>query len=118
MIRRLLRLLTGVSPAAALVKRPPSAAAAEFLSRPAIAYRFTERRAVIGYADRVGQPSLRMVTFDEVLDQNGRLYLSGYCHERFARRHFRLDRITFMHRFGDGEHVEPALEVSRWLGRV
>ena len=95
--------------------RPPSAAAAEFLSRPAIAYRFTERRAVIGYADRVGRPSLRMVTFDEVLDRNGQLYLSGYCHERFDRRHFRLDRITFMHRYGDGERLEPAREVARWM---
>lgn len=70
---------------------------------------------VIGYTDRVGQPSFRTVTFDEVLDQNGHLYLRGYCHERFDRRHFRLDRISFMHRFDTGEHVEPAREVARWL---
>lgn len=86
------------------------------LGRPATASRFAERRAVIGYTDAVGRPSFRTVTFDEVLDQNGHLYLSGYCHDRFARRHFRLDRISFMHRFDTGEHVEPAREIARWLG--
>ena len=75
-----------------------------------------EQRAVIGYVDRAGHPTMRTVTFDEVFDQNGHLYLGGYCHERFARRHFRLDRVTFLHRFDTGEHVEPAREVSRWLG--
>lgn len=59
---------------------------------------------------------MRTVTFDEVLDQNGHLYLAGYCHQRFDRRHFRVDRITFMHRYDNGEHVEPAREVARWLG--
>ena len=98
------------------VPRPPAPVPAQFLGRPAVASRFAERRAVIGYVDRSGQPSMRMVTFDEVLDQNGHLYLSGYCHERFDRRHFRLDRITFLHRFDTGEHVDPAREVSRWLG--
>ena len=114
--RRLVRFLFGTPLGVVPARRPPAATAAEFLGRPATAYRLAERRAVIGYSDRAGQPSLRMVTFDEVLDQNGHLYLSGYCHERFDRRHFRLDRITFMHRFDTGEHVEPAREVSRWLG--
>lgn len=99
----------------ALKPRPPVATEAEWLGRPATAWRFAERRAVIGYVDRVGQSSFRTVTFDEVLDQNGHLYLSGYCHERFDRRHFRLNRVTSMHRFDTGEHVEPAVEVSRWL---
>ena len=96
--------------------RPPAAMATEFLGRPALAWPIGERRAVIGYSDRIGQPTVRMVTFDEVLDQNGHLYLGGYCHERFDRRHFRLDRITFLHRFDTGEHVAPAREVARWLG--
>jgi hypothetical protein len=110
--RRLLRTFGASSPA----RRPPPPIASEFLGRPATASGIAERRAVIGYVDRGGQPTLRMVTFDEVLDQNGHLYLAGYCHERFDRRHFRLDRITFMHRYDNGEHVEPAREVARWLG--
>lgn len=73
---------------------------------------------MIGYVDRVGQPSFRSVTFDELFEQNERIYLGGYCHERFDRRHFRLDRITFLHRFDTGEHVDPGQEVARWLGRV
>ena len=112
--RSLWRWLAGPAPAAA--PRPPRATDAEFLGRPALAWRLGEHRAVIGYVDRVGQPTLRTVTFDEVLDQNGHLYLGGYCHERFDRRHFRLDRVTFLHRFDTGEHVEPAAEVARWLG--
>ena len=61
---------------------------------------------------------MRMVTFDEVLVRNGYWYLSGYCHERFARRHYRLAWITFLYRFDTGEHVEPARRVSRWLAGV
>lgn len=91
---------------------------AGFLGRPATAYRIAAQRAVIGYIDGNGTPSFRPVTFDEVLDQNGHRYLAGYCHERFARRHFRLDRITFLHRFDTGEHVDPAREVARWLERA
>lgn len=89
--------------------------AAEFLGRPATAWRIGERCAVIGYIDRAGQPSFRTVTFDEVFDQNGFRYLGGYCHERFDRRHFRLDRVTFLHRFDTGEYVEPIEEVARWV---
>lgn len=113
MWRKLIAMVTGAPPRAA---RPPALTPSEFLGRPALASRIAERRAVIGYTDRDGQPTLRMVTFDEVLDQNGHLYLAGYCHNRFDRRHFRLDRITFMHRYDSGAPVEPAQEVARWLG--
>ncbi|WP_425230921.1 WYL domain-containing protein [Sphingomonas sp.] len=109
------RLLTWLAVHPRPATRWPVLVPGEFLGRAALVSRFAERRAVIGYMDASGQPTLRMVTFDELLDQNGHRYLSGYCHERFDRRHFRLDRITFMHRYGTGEHVEPAREVARWL---
>ena len=98
--------------------RPPVVVAVPgtFLGRPALASRFGERRAVIGYVDGAGRTTMRLVTVDEVFDQNGHRYLSGYCHERFDRRHFRLDRITSLRRVDTGEQVEPAREVSRWLG--
>lgn len=99
-------------------KSSASPTATEFLGRPALASRIAEQRASIGYVDRDGQSTLRAVTFDEVLDQNGHCYLSGYCHERFDRRHFRLDRITAMHRYDSGAPVDPAIEVARWLGGV
>ncbi len=120
-VRDLLRFLgngeRATPPARPIRSTPLPFAAADFLGRPALACRFAERRAVIGYVDRDGQPSLRAVTFDELFYQNGHRYLGGYCHARFERRHFRLDRIASMQRFATGELVDPAGEVAEWTGR-
>ena len=91
---------------------------AEFLGQPAEACRFPARTVLLDYMDGEGAETIRAVTVDEVIRYRRRLYLSAYCHERFDRRHFRIDRIVGMRRLGDGEPVDPMEEAARWMGRT
>src|SRR6185503_13967184 len=49
---------------------------------------------VIAYRDAKGQQSVRRITCQQIISAGGHAYLNAFCHERRARRQFRVDRIA------------------------
>lgn len=67
----------------------------------------------IEYRAATGAPTRRKISIQSVMNEDGTLYLTAYCHERRAPRDFRLDRITAVL----SEHGE-VLPAAALLGRI
>lgn len=62
---------------------------------------------ILTYLDSRGSDSLRRITCRRLSINNGTIYLEAFCHERSARRTFRVDRIVEVACGASGEVFSP-----------
>lgn len=92
---------------------------AEFMGKSATVYDIAMPRPIIqiGYTDKHGQVTTRTIMCFEVIDQDEKTYVGGFCVARKDFRHFHMGRIAWMKSGTPPVEVNPFAEAIGWISR-